>query len=649
MSPDDDEEASATVVAQIPRELLRKGAGAEKAPARSSGGGLGQMFARSDSEAGSLRAPRPAAGTAAERSEEDATARPRERPHGDAPPSSTAATPDPSGSSPSGRRRSLHEREGARAPHVARLERRAASRARGPARSGRGARRRRDVRSVRGAGPVPVPRAHPRDPGHRRHAGSGRRGHRRRRCDGAQSRRDAGSEPPSTSRRARRSIQPARRAFDPDTDTSVHLKGAIHSPSQREYDPNEETSILSKAAFRAHLAEPPDDEGEDPTRFRSRGEAVAPHKQTQSWQDERPAHERLSPAMRASFAARAEWLEAEARAAEDRATRARVLLTASELRAMLGEIEAAEILAREAAATAPSLTMAPRQARALARSPREAGPLAEALDAEGRQSPTRAARLHGALLAADVLRLSGDADGAAKRWDQAVRIVPGDPRAPLARAADRLARGDAMHLSLRLPDASELAPLAEAVARALKIRGVVRPDVDTDEPLPNDAMRRAREAIDAGDLGAAAATAIAELARVPELRDAASWLAASLATVDARARAESVDWLRIVAKSAAARRALAARALELGAAEVLEEAITARGASEAFSASDRAVLAFLGSVPHASSDEDLDVLGDSDPRCARSRRRSRRWGHRSGGPSGSRERGARATRSVSPG
>ena len=40
----DDEEAGATVIAAIPRELLRKGADAPTA--RSSGGGLGQMFAR---------------------------------------------------------------------------------------------------------------------------------------------------------------------------------------------------------------------------------------------------------------------------------------------------------------------------------------------------------------------------------------------------------------------------------------------------------------------------------------------------------------------------------------------------------------------------------------------------------------------------
>jgi len=76
-----------------------------------------------------------------------------------------------------------------------------------------------------------------------------------------------------------------------------------------------------------------------------------------------------------------------------------------------------------------------------------------------------------------------------------IRIAPGDPRAPLARAADRLARGDLNHPSLRLPDAPELGTMGAAFACALKIRGVSRPDLDVREPLANDALRRAREAL----------------------------------------------------------------------------------------------------------------------------------------------------------
>ena len=552
----EDDEPGATVVAAIPRELLRKGADANRAP----GGGLGQMFARPGTDrpaelgAGDLenaptnnRALEPAPDDSLITSAKELQLQANFRGTEDPPPLPRARIPARSDSIPEGQ---MYDPFAEPDPfHIA------------------------------PSPPIPVVEGTPQS-------------------DVTTS---VGADGPLLH-------QPDRRAFDPDTETGVQLKGAIHSPSRREYDPNEETSVLSKAAVRAQLAEPPDEEGESPTHFRARGEALLPQKQWQSWPDEQPASERIAPEMRTAFAARASWLEHEARSADDRAARARALLAASELRALIGETEAAEILAREAAATAPTMAMAARQARALSPAPREAASFAEALDAEARQSPTPAARLHDLLLAADVLRLAGDAPGAAKRWDQATRLAPEDPRAPLARAADRLARGDTEHGSLRLPTATGLLPLAEAVARALKIRGVVRPDVTTDEPLANDALRRAREALDVGQLGVAAA-AIAEVARIPELREAASWLAGSLAAVASEARGESVDSFRIVAKSPAARRALAARAIEVGAVELIEEA-TGRG--EGFSAADRAVLAFLGGMPHASSDEDLDVLGDSD-------------------------------------
>ena len=563
--PIEEEEGGETLVAAIPRELLRRGS--DRPVPRSTGGGLGQMFARVGTERTSsdpaveddlenaptaTRVPEPAPpDEAVFTSAQELELRNSSAPS-NAPRRPRGPVPDPLAALPEGE---MFDPFAEPDPFQSPASAESAPPAQPPGDDD-------DVFTSESAG-------------------------------------DASAGPPL--------LRPARRAFDPDTDTSSHMRGALHAPARREYDPNEDTGVLSKAEFRAHLAEPPDDEGEDPTRFGARGDTTA-RPRTQSWENERSAQELLPDAMRTAFAARAEWIEVEGRAAEDRTARARALLVASELRAILGDTEGAEILAREAAATAPQLAMAPRQARALAPVPREAASLAEALDAEGRQSPTHAGRVHDALLAADVLRLAGDGDGAAKRWDQAIRVAPSDPRAPLARAAERLARRDLSHPALRLPDAPELAPLGEAFARALKIRGVAHPDVATEEKLPNDALRRAREAIATGELGAAAES-IAELARVPELRDASSWLAASLAAVAPAARAESVDWLRIVAaRSGPARRALAARALELDAGEVVEEASKM---GDGFSPADRAVLAFLAGVPHASSDEDLDALEET--------------------------------------
>jgi tetratricopeptide (TPR) repeat protein len=583
-----EEEAGATVVARIPRELLRHGA--DGGAPRSSGGGLGQMFARVERPSGehaaperpsvAARAPQAPPDEAVYTSAQELRLRSPPAPAVDAPRRSrTPPPPDPHAGAPEGAMFDPFSepdpfgqlaRSGGAGVQPARVEPPSPP-------SVSVVEETTDVfddddfaSSVQPTRPPPPPveAAH---------------------TDGAE------ASGPSLHR-------PKMRSFDPDTDTSSHLRGAIHSPSRREYDPNEETSVLSKAALR-RIDEPEDEAGEDPTRFQVRGDRAPMQRQTQSWENERRAQDLLPDALRTSFGLRAEWLESEARATEDRSTRARALLAASELRAMTGDTESAEILAREAAATSPTLALAPKQARALAPVPRESGPMAEALDAEGRQAPTHAGRVHDALLAADVLRLAGDSEGAAKRWDQAVRAIPSDPRAPLSRAADCLARRALSHAALRVPDAPELQPIGEAIARALKIRGVAHPNVGTDEKLPNDALRRAREALAMGEMGNAA-VAIAEIARVPELRDAASWLAAALGSVDASARSESADWLRILsARSPAARRALAARALELGAGEVVEEAVRS---GDGFSAADRAVLAFLSGVPHASSDEDLD-------------------------------------------
>jgi predicted Zn-dependent protease len=569
-----DEESGATVVSVIPRELLRKVS--EQAP-KSSGGGLGQMFARTSTgserlvlEPGDL-GDAPTATHAADSAPPDdavfTSAQPipggGSRATSDSPPRARGLKADPHAALPEGE---MFDPFSEPDPFVS------------PSRT---------PRPAPEIGATPSAAAAAVDPD-----------------EGDESAvPDVAPGPPL--------LQPRERSFDPDQDTSSNMKGAIHAPARREYDPNEETSMMSRSALRAKLDEPADDEGVEPTRLGARD--AVPQRQTIAWEDERPAAERLDEAKRAAFTDRAAWLESEARATDDRSARARALLVASEMRAILGETEAAEILAREAAATAPTLAMAPRQARALAPLPRDAAPLAEALDAEGRQAPTQAARLHGALLAADVLRLAGDEEGAAKRWDQAIRIAPNDPRAPLARAADRIGRGDLTHAALRSPDIPELAPLAEAVARALQIRGVRDPEARQEANLPNDALRRARAALDERDLGTAA-HAIAELARVPELRDASMWLAASLASVAPGARAESVDWLRVLARTAAGRRALAARAVELDANDVVVEACAGDGAagSRSLGAADRAVLAFLAEVPEASSDQDLDTLAAAE-------------------------------------
>src|SRR5690606_4049283 len=102
---------------------------------------------------------------------------------------------------------------------------------------------------------------------------------------------------------------------------------------------------------------------------------------------ERPALEHLgaqgSPGEREQ---RAEWLEIEAKAQRDPAARARLLLAASEVRALLGARAEARRLAMQAAHHQPAPPFAARQARALHQSHGDVSALSRALAEEARTS-----------------------------------------------------------------------------------------------------------------------------------------------------------------------------------------------------------------------------------------------------------------------
>jgi tetratricopeptide (TPR) repeat protein len=91
---------------------------------------------------------------------------------------------------------------------------------------------------------------------------------------------------------------------------------------------------------------------------------------------------------------------------------------------------------------------------------------------------------------------------------------------------------------------------------------------------PNELLLRARKLLEKGDTGAAAVV-VARLAGVPELAPAALWLASSLGATRANRRADAVGWLRELSARGDrdASRALVARALELGDRQAIEAAV----------------------------------------------------------------------------
>jgi tetratricopeptide (TPR) repeat protein len=394
---------------------------------------------------------------------------------------------------------------------------------------------------------------------------------------------------------------------------------ALLVPEARDYDPNEETMVASAAAAaRASAAvaalaasrAQSSSEAEDakPVDLEART-AAAIDAPSRTWTDEKPASAWLSDSARETLAARGTWLEQEARALGDKIARARGLLACSEVAATLGDRERAQTLAVEARDLAPSLSLAHRQARALMPSPPDPEDYLEALDAEVKMTPAGPARVHSTLLASEALRAAGDEEAAVKRLDQAARITTADVRAPIARAIRALARGDTASAALRLADAPDLAPLSEAINLALRLRGVERKEVASGDLSGSELLLRTRQALDKGDL-VTAAPLVARLAEIPELAPGAAWLAAALGGVRAQRRMEATGWLRglVDTGDANARRTLVARAIELDDRELLAESLAADGA---LTSPERVALSTLLGFPLVPTDPHLDATAST--------------------------------------
>jgi tetratricopeptide (TPR) repeat protein len=320
------------------------------------------------------------------------------------------------------------------------------------------------------------------------------------------------------------------------------------------------------------------------------------------WPDERPASAHLAQSSQ-SWTERAEWLEAEAQAAPDPVAKARSLLVASELWALVGDIPRAREVATEAASLARSLPLVSRQLRALAAAEGDWKAVATALDLETRGAATPEARVHAAYLNAEVHRLAlkDDVTGK-KKLELAVRASADDPRAHVAKLVDLLSKS-AGPARMRWPESVELAELMAATEESSRLRGAPTPAGAPGTTVsPSLAFEQARKAFAQGERGATA-TLVARLAEIDGVGPAALWLAASLAAHEGKTRPDAMGWLERLLGGGAdvlARRTLSARALEQGSEEGIRAA--SEGETEAFRALDRAVLGAL-------SGEGLQTLG----------------------------------------
>jgi tetratricopeptide (TPR) repeat protein len=297
------------------------------------------------------------------------------------------------------------------------------------------------------------------------------------------------------------------------------------------------------------------------------------------------------PVAREAWIARAELFESEAQAATDPAMRARSLLAASELWAIIGDLPRAREVATEASAFVRNMTMAGRQQRWLAARDRDFTSVLATLETEARSASTPEARAHAAYLAAEVQRLPlDDAASASQKFDATQRPEDSDPRGYLMKLAEQLGT-NAGPPKLKWPEVEEFAVFASATEELSFLRGahVASP------PARLSAFDDARRGFAQGDRKLAA-DAVLRLADVEGLERAAKWLASALLAHDEDTRARALALTKTLAiqdGSASARRALAARSLELGDKEALAGAL--EGESAAFDARDRVVLTALSS------------------------------------------------------
>jgi cellulose synthase operon protein C len=312
------------------------------------------------------------------------------------------------------------------------------------------------------------------------------------------------------------------------------------------------------------------------------------------WLDERPAKDHLAE-QHETWVTRAEWFEHEANAASDAQAKTRLLIVASELWALVGDITRARDVAGQAAAVPRAQGMAARQMRALAAADGDFRAVAPALEMEIRGAATVDARVHAAYFSAEVHRLALQDDATAKKkLDLAVRAQQDDPRAHIAKLTDLLGKSNAP-ARVRIPESGVLADLLRASEELLRLRGAPAAQGSPPATGPRAAFDDARRALSSGEREKAA-DALERLSTVEGLGQACAWLSTSLLGAEPKLRARSsarLSELAVQGGSRLARRGLVTRALEQGDAEGVRQAIVGSQGEETFSAPDRLALAAL--------------------------------------------------------
>jgi hypothetical protein len=304
-------------------------------------------------------------------------------------------------------------------------------------------------------------------------------------------------------------------------------------------------------------------------------ESLAPEPEGTRLPDEQPALRHLaSRATTLDWEQRADWLEAEAKAQPDAATRARLLLAASEVRALLGARTDARRLALQAAHQSAAPAFAARQARAFYQVQAESAATLKSLREEAATAESPALRAHAEYLGAELLRLVQRDEAAAGPWlSAAEQSDPTDCRATLQRLVQQLAQTREPPDLCFGPDEA-FRELRHAAGQLRQLRGAEAPSVGPPD-LAEIPLLQAQRALARGNL-AEAAEAAGQLETQAGLRPAIRWLGVLWrASAAPRTEQNLLELRRLVRENPGRieRRALAARALAAGDAAILSEAL----------------------------------------------------------------------------
>jgi tetratricopeptide (TPR) repeat protein len=316
---------------------------------------------------------------------------------------------------------------------------------------------------------------------------------------------------------------------------------------------------------------------------------------------ERPASEHLSAlGVSDEWERRADWLENEARAQRDPAARARLMLAASEVRALLGERADARRLAIQAAHHQPAPPFAARQARALHQTHGDVSAVTRSLADEARSETSPPLLAHNHYVAAEIQRLiQRDPAGARSNFEAAQRADARDLRPVLSGLVLELSQHQGAP-TVRVPAEAGCAELARAVEVIARLRGA---DIalDSDGPLEALSLVDVQQALARGRLDEASES-LAPLDARPGLQPALRWLRALWGAAATGRREEALVRYRQLARELPGhdtRRALAARALDAGSWDDLRQVFDEPGASE---------------VPEAAPELDAGARSSTPPR-----------------------------------